>query len=117
MSVEWIGGDPEEVFTQGYDDWTLDINGAIYLLAKRFESDIETWMKENAPWTDRTGNLRQSLWADVEQFVNLVVIAFDYGLEYGFWLEVANQGKYQIIGPALDRFSELWIQALKELLS
>jgi hypothetical protein len=112
---EWINT-PEDVFIAGYDAWTGDIKEAIYQLAQRFVIDIVNWMKENAPWTDRTGNLRQSLWADVAQRLNEISISFDYGLYYGVFLEFKHQGRYAIIAPALDHFAPLWVQAVQELL-
>ncbi len=113
---EWIDGSPEAVFVAGYDEWAARVQQAIYRLAQRFVADIATWLKANAPWADRTGNLRQSLWADVEQRLGEIEISFDYGLYYGVFLEMKQQGRYAIIAPALDHFGPLWVQALKDLL-
>lgn len=58
--------------------------------------------QEKAPWTDRTGNARQSIdMADLST-QNEIRFALIIGVDYGIWLELANQGKYRIIGPTVD---------------
>lgn len=116
MSDVW-DKDPEKMFSDGFDDWYKRVEEAVYQLALRYAAEIEAWMKANARWQDQTGNLRQSLFADVERFIEQIVIAFDYGLDYGFWLEFANQGFYAIITPALDQFGPRWVADLQRLLS
>lgn len=121
---------PEKAFAELYDEYARQIYRAIQRLAKRYAPEIEAWMKANAVWTDRTGNLRQSLYADVETALTEIVLFFDYGLEYGVYLEHARrefgavsalgleleqQGQYAIIAPALDHFApKFWadVQAL-----
>jgi hypothetical protein len=69
-------------------------------------------MKENAPWTDRTSNARQTLWAEVFAMSDVVVLAFGHGMDYGTFLELANQGRFAIITPALDVFGpQIWNDA------
>lgn len=70
----------------------------------RYAVEIDAWMKTNAPWTDQTGNLRQSLHAWVEELGDLISLSFDYGLNYGKYLEFSNEGRFAIIAPALDYF-------------
>lgn len=62
----------------------------------------EGWMKENAPWTDRTANARAGLKA-VTEHVSKVhhTIWLSGSVPYQIWLEVRFAGKYAIIGPAL----------------
>ena len=64
----------------------------------------ETWMKQNAPWTDRTGNARQGLHAVPErERLRHYTLILAHAVSYGIWLEVRNSGKYEIIQPALIR--------------
>ena len=100
---------PEKVFVPGMKLYQQAALNALRLLALSYKPRIEAWLIQNAKWTDRTGNLRQSLYAEVEDLVMGVAIALDYGLEYGVFLAYANQGAYDIVGPALDKFSaEIW---------
>lgn len=59
----------------------------------------EGYAKEKAPWTDRTGDARRSIQsADLSQ-PGMLSFWLYIGVEYGVWLELANQGKYRILLP------------------
>lgn len=77
----------------------------------------EGWMKENAPWTDRTGNARSGLSA-VTEHVRKVSHSIDlfYRVHYGIWLEVRFAGKYSIIIPALTDQGPKLMRTLSKLL-
>lgn len=60
-----------------------------------------TWMKLNAPWTDDTGAARASLIAVAASQQSQHTITVAHGVSYGIWLEVANSGKFAILGPAM----------------
>lgn len=98
---------PEKVFAVGIDAYQQDVIQALRQLARYYAPQIEAWMKQQARWTDRTGNARQSLYTEVEDMALGAMLAMDYGVEYGFWLEFANQGDYAIVKPALDHWGPL----------
>ena len=106
---------PEEVFLAGYAHYVDVINAALRALADSYAARIEAWMKQNAQWTDHTGNARQGLHTAVDETVNSIALHLMHGVDYGLWLEIRNQGVYAILLPALDKFSaEIWqdIEAL-----
>ncbi len=107
---------PLEAFEPMFDQYERAVRLAVKQVCAYFAPQIETWMKENASWTDRTGNLRQSLHAEVEEMVNEIAINFDYGLDYGVYLAYGNAGKFDIIRPALDHFAPQVIQMLQQVL-
>lgn len=111
---EWID-DPEVVFGQVFDEYEKWAYMAIANLAAQFAARIETWMKKNAVWTDRTGNARQTLYAEVEKSLAEIAIVFDHGMDYGYWLEFANQGAYAIIAPTLDYWGPRFWAAIQDL--
>lgn len=109
---------PTDAFTQLFDGYDQYIHNGVKQIADYFAPQIEAWMKQNAPWTDRTGNARQTLHAEVVQVAGeMVAITFDHGMEYGLWLEVSNAGTYAIITPALDHWGPKVFAAVRELLS
>jgi hypothetical protein len=60
------------------------------------------WMRDNAPWTDRTGNARSGL-STATQFQrrkSYALILFGR-MPYNIWLEVRFQGRYAVIIPGL----------------
>lgn len=80
--------------------------------AKSEASRAEAWMKENAPWEDRTGNARKGLFVVVERSGDVIIITFGGTEDYIPFLE---QGTYKmtprrIIIPA----NRLWRLILPE---
>ncbi len=104
FNFDWESN-PEDVFKDLVDQFGTELRAGIYAILKRYEPEIEAWLKANAPWTDQTGNLRQSLWADVQVLTHNIMIQFDYGLDYGVFLEFKNAGKFAVITPAYDLFA------------
>lgn len=95
---------PTDVFPALTQAYANAIHAAIVQLAERYAVEIEAWLKENAPWIDRTGNARQTLYSEALDFVDVVVIVMSHGVTYGVFLELAHGGSYAVITPALDHF-------------
>lgn len=101
--------EPERVFGELAQAYVDEIDTAVLQLANRYAPEIAAWMKENAPWTDRTGNARQTLDSEVYELTETVVIAFGHGVDYGIFLEEANAGRFAIVTPAIDYFApKIW---------
>lgn len=116
MPFQW-SVTPEQAFGDLMEQYGRDIHAAIKALAARWAPEIESWMKSNAKWTDRTGNARQSLYTEVEEISSIMIgIIMGYGnnLEYGIFLELSHGGAFAIIGPALDYFApKVWADVQK----
>lgn len=92
--------------------------GGLLMLMQTAASKMESWAKQNAPWTDRTGQARQRLtgqayWEDA----NIVVAAIAHQVDYGIWLELAHQRKYAILEKALEEHKGEIEDAVKVLLT
>jgi len=59
------------------------------------------YMKSNAPWTDRTGNARQTLAAHGVHAPDFHEIHLYGGVPYQIFLETRFAGRFAIIGPAV----------------
>jgi len=89
---------------------------AVKALLLHFAAQTEAHAKANAPWTDRTGNARQSLFAVVDELSSDVVALYlSHGMEYGKWLELCNQGRYAIILPTLEAYYPQISEAMRAL--
>lgn len=81
---------------------TMDprVRRAVDLVFDHVATWAESYMRANAPWTDRTGNARAGLRGIklVGNSVEFSIVLY-HTMPYGFWLEVAHDGKYAIIGP------------------
>lgn len=77
---------------------------------------IRAKMQTNRPWTDRTGMAKARLDASVSQPDDHTVrITLSHGVEYGIWLELANEKNYAIIGPTINREGPLIVKELRGL--
>ena len=114
LEFEW-DVDPLDAFIPMTEDYIQRIYAEIAAIFMRYAPLIESWLKQNAAWEDQTGNLRQSLHAELVQLGTDLAIQFDYGLDYGVFLEFANAGRYAVIAPALDYFAPKIWQEIKEL--
>lgn len=106
------------VFIDGITRAEIDrLNNGVQRIAEKYAPQIQTWMAQHAIWVDRTGNARQGLHTDIENLTaDLTSIALSHGVDYGYWLEVAYQGKYAILQPALDYWFPIIMQAVSDLL-
>jgi hypothetical protein len=62
----------------------------------------EAYARSNAPWTDRTSNARNGLFAKAERDRPYYRIIVAHSVPYGIWLEVRFSGRYAIIRPTVD---------------
>lgn len=78
---------------------------------------IEADMKQNATWSDQTGNARQSLASFAITLPDgTAVLVAKQQMDYGLWLEIANGGKYAIVMPTLQAYyAQVW-DSIRELL-
>lgn len=79
------------------------VYGAVHMIGEYWAPVIERAAKEDAPWTDRTGNARRGLQGFVQDLSETTVaIYLKHGMEYGIHLELEYQGRYAIIIPTLE---------------
>lgn len=75
----------------------------------------ENYAKSNAPWTDRTGDARRSISSVDDSNSNTIRYYITIGVDYGIWLEIANQGKYRILVPTSTILEADIIRDLKKI--
>lgn len=69
-------------------------------------AESENEAKRKAPWTDRTGNARNSITGSGPMTNGGAIVAgLSIGVFYGKYLELSNQGKYRVLWPTLEGFS------------
>lgn len=102
-----------DTLTPGLKELLPRIDAAVDIVFDSYEARAETWMRENAPWTDRTGNARNGLQAkhESEPMVEHRLVMY-HTMPYGYWLEVRWSGKYAIVGPTMFHISPELTQQL-----
>ena len=84
-------------------DWASRQRAAVIMLAKNWSGQLEGRAKAAAPWTDRTGNARNGLFGSTEVKGNEVKIILGHSMEYGIFLELANDGRFAVLKPIIDQ--------------
>jgi len=73
--------------------------------AEDIAPDIRDYARQNAPWTDQTGDARAGLDTEVDDEGDEIVITLFHSVEYGIWLETIQSGRFAIIMPTLEAFA------------
>jgi hypothetical protein len=108
--IEWSGD-----LTTRVNQFGPKIKRAMVAGAKYVEPQAEAYMKNNATWTDRSGDARNGLKAQTEVTTNSVVIYLFHTVPYGPWLELRWSGKYQIINPTIEVFAPVLVDTIAKL--
>lgn len=118
LSVKIQGEDSARKLQVQLNELTSGLDARIDRIFKENEAWATAWMKLNAPWTDNTGKARAGLHATSSGggHSHEMEIAYSRDAPYGKWLELANSGRFQILGPAmryiarklLKDFAQIW---------
>lgn len=76
------------------------VDRGIDAAVERAATKGEMYLKNDAPWTDRTGAARSGLHTRVEGKREII---FSHTVDYGIWLEIKNSGKYEVILPTVRK--------------
>lgn len=78
------------------------VDAGVDLAFDAIEPTATTHARVNAPWTDRTGNARNGLFAQhLSEPMVIHQLVIYHTMPYGVWLEVRWSGRYAIIGPTM----------------
>lgn len=75
---------------------------AIRVYAEQGALQLQNFARENRKWTDRTGQARQRLHGYVGNIPEGYRITLAHGVDYGLWLELANEKRFAIIPQAIE---------------
>lgn len=104
--------------SQNLDKMATKLGAVILMYAATKASEIQASMKSERPWTDRTGMAKALLNAKVSQPSETIVrITLAHGVNYGIWLELANEKKYAIIAPTIRSESPRIVSDLGNLMA
>lgn len=88
----------------GLKTFTPKLDHAVGLTVDFFSPRVESAAKDGAPWTDQTGNARNTLTArPFHETLKKHGIVLAHGMPYGIWLEVRFGGRYAIILPTIKQ--------------
>ena len=108
----------QSTLKKNLDKMETKLGAVILMYSATKASVIESKMKINRPWTDRTNMAKMTLRARVSQPSKEVVrITLSHGVDYGIWLELANEKNYAIIAPTVKEEGPRIVEDLGDLMS
>lgn len=113
FTVEWGGS--LKTMDARIERYKANLLKAVFALATEWARRISTDAKTSAPWTDRTGAARRSLFGRAMRLATGVIIVIGHGVHYGIYLERRWGGKYAAIIPALQRAYAAVMASLAQL--
>lgn len=103
--IRWIR--PPDQLARAVEQYGDKVLVAVAAVAGRIATIMQNSAKNNATWTDRTGNARSGIFGTVETDLSrqLVIIYLSHSamLEYPLFLEVSHGGRYAIIMRTIER--------------
>ncbi len=108
---------PDLAFNQLTDRYARAIFQSGRRVAYEQAEEMEQYAKDNARWTDRTGDARERLHATVEETGPIGTIVLAHGVDYGIWLEIANGGRYSIIPETIDVYGPKVMASLQRMMN
>jgi len=109
------------------------VHRAVHGVMQFHEGRIQSHMRDNAPWTDRTTNARNGLFAKAyeddgggpgrDSLGRFTGSSHKHGIvlyhtmPYGIWLEVRNSGRYAIILPTIEEKGPEVMASIRKLLA
>lgn len=87
----------------------------LFAAANFIAPQAESYMKTNAPWTDRSSAAREGLKSQVVTGGNGVAVVLYHTVPYGVWLEVRWGGKYSVIEPTIEAMLPRFMEAVERL--
>lgn len=93
------------------------IDTAIGAVFNKKATDVQDYARRNAPWTDRTSNARNGLFAKSGRTTTGHEIVLYHTVPYGIWLEVRFAGKNAIIMPTIQQMAPEVMKAVSNLFS
>ena len=104
--------------SKNLDKMSTKLGAVILMYSATKASELQSKMKLNRPWTDRTGMAKALLSAKVSQpSPTLVRITLAHGVDYGIWLELAHEKNYAVIAPTIREEGPRIVDDLDNLMS
>lgn len=99
----------------GLNNFETSAKSKVRVYANTVAKDLEGHIRENRPWTDRTGQARQRMTGYVQETTKGFRIIIAHGVDYGIWLELAHEKRFAILEPTIRLKGPDIIKGMKEL--
>lgn len=108
----------KSTLNKNLDKMSVKLGATLLMYASTKASELQSKMKLNRPWTDRTNMAKTMLNAKVSKpDKDTIRITLAHGVDYGIWLELAHGKNYAIIAPTVREEGPRIISDLNNLMS
>lgn len=117
MSFQWQIT-PEKAWPPFVQAQADGFEADVVALAEAMAESITQAMKDDAPWTDRTGDARAALFAAlIHEAHKMVGILLSHGslIDYSVYLEYDHAGRFAILAPTVDRFAPRFVAGVEKI--
>ena len=104
-------------FRRELEQFSSKVDAALMMYCQNQASNLQSYAQQNAPWTDRTTMARQRLKGSAERTETGYAIEIAHGVDYGKWLELANDERYAIAKPTILNKAGEVLEGLNVLLT
>lgn len=102
---------------KNFNDMQAKTRTALQIIADSAVKAMERYAKNNARWTDRTGNARQRLKGSTRWEESALIAAISHNVDYGMWLELCHGKKYAILEEALNSQAQNLLDSYQRFLN
>lgn len=88
---------------------------ALEVYGDSVSKEMEAYAKSNRPWTDRTGEARKNLRGSTIPMKDKVRCNISHGVNYGIFLEMCNERKYQVLEPTIKAIGPKAVNGLSKI--
>lgn len=101
--IDWKSGKSPEDLSRKIGELDERIPAVMLALGQDIAVKAQNRMRNNAPWTDHTGQARAGLRSLAQQAArDIVIIYLVTSAPYGKWLELAHGQRFRIIMPTIE---------------
>jgi len=98
------------------DKWAKQRLAGVQGVATIIASEAAKESKANHPWENDTHHAEQGLYGKVRKDGSKFVIEHGHRVDYGVWLELANDGKYGILEKTLNSLRGKFLSMVKQIM-
>lgn len=100
-------------FIKKFEYLVEDMENAAIDSAKEVAPSMEAYAKQNRKWNDRTGHARQGLVGSyVYEKKHFVSCRIYHKVDYGYWLEVIQGGRFAILEETRNMFASQFFDGI-----
>lgn len=102
--------------TRGLAERELRTKAALGLYANTVAMKMESHAKTNYNWTPRSGAAHQRITGTWKWQGNKARVELSHGVDYGVYLEFANEKQYAVLKPSIDYITPTAIRGLSNII-